>query len=1229
MKKFYPTRLLVIIAVLASILPKLTYSQPCSSLTATYVVLESRCAATGSIKITASGGSGNYQYKVTGPVSTGYTSSTTITGLSAGNYLVTVLDISTNCVFSTNNVAVPGNYVTPSFVMTSTGVSCPNGKTGTITVTSQTFGRGPFSYKIIAPSPSKVGSVSVTGGFIGLIAGTYLIQLRDSCGAIQTRSIVVDDYDWFINNTTVSKNGCDSLNITINLKDIFNNTTPNSIFNGYKYGATSIPGDTTWSLNNTFSYYLGNQRSATLLAKDKCGNIKSVVWTNNAIPNVDATPTISNQNCATFTATITGQVNLTSPTYCLYDNNNVLMSCGTSPVFSIIAYGSYCIKITNNCYDTTITRCFTVNEALPSVGSTVKTKIDCFTFSVSVTGQSNLTNPNYCLYDSSNALISCNATGNFTNLSYGAYNSYCIKITNDPTCYDTTITRCFNAPKPVPSVNNIVTIATNCASFNASITGQVNLTNPYYCLYDSVNVLIRCDSTGVFDSLAYGSYCIRTINDPACYDTTIIRCFSVYRQVPGLGNTVTTKNFTCNKFDANTTGATNLTNPQYCLYDSANVLISCNTTGIFNGLLFGSYCIKTINDPTCYDTTIIRCFSVAKKIPSVSNNVSISARTCTGFTATIKGQSNLSNPQYCLYDSVNTLISCNTTGIFSGINYGSYCIKVKNDPACYDTTITRCISLSSTSMAFNMSAKPSCSTIGATDVTVNVTSGSPNYTFFLYTPGGSLLQSGSSAASYTFSNVPGLPSPQQYKMVVTDQCGRKDSGYITPVPSKVNRVITINPHCPSSTSPNGYSDVIVDITDHNLFGATISSTIIKQNGASVTINPNQVAGYVYTYLNLNPATYIFDTYIQTCNNHLYDTVIVDPYIYPNLSGSQAYQCDNSSFTVSASTTNGVGPYLYEIFGSLPDSPVIIAPPQASSVFNINNGTSYSLIRLRVVDGCGNASLTDVSVLPLANFLIYPDTAECFDDDLTLFVDSVSNATYQWFKRIDPNDSILVSTGPTYYIPTLTLQDTGRYFCKIVINTGCLVKYATYIITGYCSTVLPLDITLKGDKQTDGNKLSWKNNYDNSITYKLQRSSNTSTAFQDINTFDRSSRSVFSQLDKYPPPGNNFYRLKIIGKDKAIRYSNIVLLKNTKFNISFYPNPINTILYISISNNVVKDYQVEIINPAGKIISSKLYKKILNTVITYPREYNMNAGIYFVTITDVNTQEKETLKILFN
>ena len=132
--------------------PKFIVAQVCDSLKATYIVNESRCAATGSIEINATGGSGNYKYKATGPVIINYTSSNIITGLSAGDYIVTVFDISTNCVYNKDTVTILGNYSTPNFTMASTGVTCINGNDGTISLTSQSFGRGPFSYTIVAPS---------------------------------------------------------------------------------------------------------------------------------------------------------------------------------------------------------------------------------------------------------------------------------------------------------------------------------------------------------------------------------------------------------------------------------------------------------------------------------------------------------------------------------------------------------------------------------------------------------------------------------------------------------------------------------------------------------------------------------------------------------------------------------------------------------------------------------------------------------------------------------------------------------------------------------------------------------------------------------------------------------------------------------------------------------------------------------------------------------------------
>ncbi|HRP18188.1 MAG TPA: hypothetical protein PL128_09345, partial [Ginsengibacter sp.] len=92
-----------ILLLLMLVFSQSVFSQ-CESLGATTVSFESRCAATGAIKINATGGSGTYKYKVTGPVSIDYTSSDSITGLSAGVYSVEVFDINNGCTFTVQDV---------------------------------------------------------------------------------------------------------------------------------------------------------------------------------------------------------------------------------------------------------------------------------------------------------------------------------------------------------------------------------------------------------------------------------------------------------------------------------------------------------------------------------------------------------------------------------------------------------------------------------------------------------------------------------------------------------------------------------------------------------------------------------------------------------------------------------------------------------------------------------------------------------------------------------------------------------------------------------------------------------------------------------------------------------------------------------------------------------------------------------------------------------------------
>ena len=146
MRKIYFLVQLVLISF--SIFPIVTKGQDCSLLSATFATYESRCAATGSIKVFATGGSGSYQYKTIGPVNSNYTTADSLTGLSAGVYSVVVTDIVSNCTFIQSGLIVPGSYQDPRFALTKVDVSCDGINNGAIIVTGQQFGRSPFSFSI-------------------------------------------------------------------------------------------------------------------------------------------------------------------------------------------------------------------------------------------------------------------------------------------------------------------------------------------------------------------------------------------------------------------------------------------------------------------------------------------------------------------------------------------------------------------------------------------------------------------------------------------------------------------------------------------------------------------------------------------------------------------------------------------------------------------------------------------------------------------------------------------------------------------------------------------------------------------------------------------------------------------------------------------------------------------------------------------------------------------------
>jgi hypothetical protein len=1201
--KFYPFLLLLLFF-------NYLHGQDCSGLTFTYTTAESRCVATGSITVNVTGGSGNYNYKAIGPVTTPVTSSNIITGLGPGNYSVIVTDLNTGCTRQQDNIYVNGSYADPRFQLTKTDATCA-GNDGMISTLNQQYGRSPFIYTIIAPSPSNVGATNSTGNFTGLIPGEYVVQLQDSCGGIQVRRITIENYNWWFDSVSVVRNGCDMADVFIRLADNKGNlNTSGSAFAGFLYGYV-LNGDTTWSNTYNFSVLLGTKRDLTLVVKDNCGNVHATMWTlpNSLKPSLNSV-SLANLSCTDFTASVTGQ-NLTNPNFCLYDNSNNLITCNATGIFNNLAYGSYCITAHDACYDTTITRCFTANQATPSVDPTVTiSNRNCSTFTATITGQSNLTSPDYCLYDASDIQIECNSTGVFDNVPYG---TYCIKVHD--ACTNTIITRCFTATKPVATLTGYTITGSYCNSFAVHVNGN-NLFTPEYCLFDNLGNVITCNSTGTFDSIPYGSYCIRAIS---CGDTTNSVCFSGTRPTPSVGPSVQISQKKCAFFTASLTGQTNLTDPQYCLYDYKDSLLVCNTTGVFDSIPYGSYCIKVHNNSTCYDTTITRCFTQSQAVPSINGTMQKLSSNCTTVSFKVNGN-NLTNPDYCLYDASNNLVSCNTTGTFNNIPYGQYCVTVHD--GCVDTTMQVCQTFSPV-RGISLTTSKSC-TINKAYVDVQFQNGNDPYVIKVYHPNGSIVYATVTSSNPYRIQLDALPTGTKYKVVGIDDCGNEDTASIIPDPNLVTVNTTARGKCPSSVWLNGSGDIISTITYN---WRSLTPQIIKKNGAAFNQSYSSVSGNTYTFADLEPAEYIVQYTQSSCNGKIYDTVTLSSYVYPSQGQSAVYQCDNNGFSLSADVHDGVGPFGYEIIGSLPSSPSIVTPSQSSPVFSINNGTIYSLIRLRTIDACGNATLSDVSVLPLRNISVKASDS-CYYSNITLSVDTIPNATYTWYRKTTPVDSVLVGSDLTYNLPFFVPEQTGVYVCKVNVNNGCLTRIASFSLPGNCYEVLSNSLYLKGRKIGSMNQLSWNNtNEKNVMKYVIERKHNDETNFTPIGTINIREDDNYVFNDNSINTGTSQYRLKVVYFNK-VEYSNIIVLKTNLNEIVVYPNPVKDRFKISFGSEKATDYKIELVSTNGRVLYTTEARNVTFTTLTYQRNNDVKPGIYLLRVTDKTTSKTEIRKLVF-
>jgi gliding motility-associated-like protein len=518
-------------------------------------------AANGSITVTATNGTGPYQYAINGGA---FQTGNTFTGLAAGNYTIVMSDAN-GCLTAAIPVTIAAG---PAITATAAPVAtaCSGINNGSITVTP-TSGTGPYQYSI---NGSAFGSSNV---FTSLAPGTYTIVVKDALGCTTANILsTVATGSALVATTATTATSCNgAANGTITVTPTNGNSPYEYAIDGGAFGASNV-------FNNLSS------GAHTIIVKDANGCISAAIPVSIAVgPALAATTATTATSCngaANGTITVT-PTNGNSPYQYAIDGG----AFGGSNVFNNLTSGAHTIivKDANGCVSNAIP--VTVAAGATLAATAVATATSCngaANGTITVTPTNGNSPYQYAI--DGGAFGGSNV---FNNLASGAH-TLLVKDANG--CVSNTINATVAVGPDLAAT--LVPLGTSCiGANNGSITvNPTNGTSPYqYSLNGGA-----FGGSNLFSNLAPGNYTIVVKDAAGCnsaaFPTTVT-------QGSGLTASVATTDVDCN---GNNNGSitvtpTNGSNPfQYSLDN-----VAFSSSNIFNGLAPGSYTVYIKDGINC------------------------------------------------------------------------------------------------------------------------------------------------------------------------------------------------------------------------------------------------------------------------------------------------------------------------------------------------------------------------------------------------------------------------------------------------------------------------------------------------------------------------------------------------------------------------------------------------------------------------------------------------------
>lgn len=308
--------------------------------------------ATGSITVTATGGSGSYLYSLDNNI---WQTTTTFTGLAATSYTIYVKD--------SNDCEAPDGSQTVTITEPATRVTISNsvvvnpilngGNTGSIDV-DVSDGALPYNSFLWVNQANQ--TIANTEDITSLIAGTYTLTVTDASGCAATASFTLVDPPVLVPLITVNQQiSCNGAN--------------NGILSASAIGGTpgvSPNADYTYEWRRNGFYFSSDQQISNLIpgvyelkVTDSRGGFQIATYTLSQPTPIIVSNTITNVTCngannGSITTTVSGGTPFSAPaqgySYAWRINGNPTI-ISTTPALTAVGPGTYSCEIrdANNC----------------------------------------------------------------------------------------------------------------------------------------------------------------------------------------------------------------------------------------------------------------------------------------------------------------------------------------------------------------------------------------------------------------------------------------------------------------------------------------------------------------------------------------------------------------------------------------------------------------------------------------------------------------------------------------------------------------------------------------------------------------------------------------------------------------------------------------------------------------------------------------------------------------